>query len=171
MSAVERDNRVIAKRVDVQNALYLGGTQVTADAAELNILDGVTATAAEVNLNDGIPASVTFTVGAEGSNAINTTMQLKDANGANVAVRQGLMMYLASDSTGATPATSLPSTSVAIGTNGKFLAIVAKSLGLLVFNASGQADITITETGVATWYLVVVLPDGKLAVSGAITFA
>lgn len=37
----------------------VGGTAITATAAELNILDGVTATAAELNALDGITATVT----------------------------------------------------------------------------------------------------------------
>jgi len=37
---------------DTSNGLKLGGTLVSATAAELNILDGVTATAAELNFND-----------------------------------------------------------------------------------------------------------------------
>jgi hypothetical protein len=38
---------------DTSNGLKLGGTLVSATAAELNIMDGVTATAAEINLIDG----------------------------------------------------------------------------------------------------------------------
>ncbi len=38
-------------------ALIIGGTTVTATAAELNILDGVTATAAELNILDGVTAT------------------------------------------------------------------------------------------------------------------
>ena len=38
---------------DTSNGLKLGGTLVTATAAELNIMDGVTSTAAELNLLDG----------------------------------------------------------------------------------------------------------------------
>ena len=38
---------------DTSNGLKLGGTLVTATAAELNIMDGVTATASEINLIDG----------------------------------------------------------------------------------------------------------------------
>jgi hypothetical protein len=41
------------------NGLKLGGTLVTATAAELNILDGVTATAAELNILDGVTATAT----------------------------------------------------------------------------------------------------------------
>ena len=39
---------------DTSNGLKLGGTLVTATAAELNIMDGVTATKDEINLLDGV---------------------------------------------------------------------------------------------------------------------
>lgn len=42
---------------DTSNGLKLGGTLVTATAAELNILDGVTSTAAELNILDGVVAT------------------------------------------------------------------------------------------------------------------
>ena len=41
----------------------------------------------------------------------------------------------------------------------------------LVSESDGDIDINITETGTPTFYLVLVLPNGKLAASGAITFA
>ena len=42
-----------AGTLDVKK-LAIGGTEVTASAAELNILDGVTATATELNILDGV---------------------------------------------------------------------------------------------------------------------
>ena len=42
---------------DGTNGLALGGTVVTASAAELNIMDGVTATTAELNIMDGVTAT------------------------------------------------------------------------------------------------------------------
>ena len=42
---------------DTSNGLKLGGTLVTATAAELNILDGVTSTAAELNIMDGVTST------------------------------------------------------------------------------------------------------------------
>jgi hypothetical protein len=39
-------------------SLSLGGTAVTASAAELNILDGVTATTAELNYVDGVTSNI-----------------------------------------------------------------------------------------------------------------
>lgn len=52
--------------LEVLSAFFLAGTQVTASAAELNILDGVTASAAELNLLAGAGAQV-----ASGSPASN----------------------------------------------------------------------------------------------------
>jgi len=42
---------------DTSNGLKLGGTLVTATAAEINILDGVTSTAAELNILDGVTST------------------------------------------------------------------------------------------------------------------
>ena len=44
---------------DTSNGLKLGGTLVTATAAEINILDGVTSTAAELNILDGVTSTAT----------------------------------------------------------------------------------------------------------------
>ena len=39
------------------DAIHIGGTEVTATAAELNIMDGVTATATELNIMDGVTST------------------------------------------------------------------------------------------------------------------
>jgi len=39
-------------------SLYIGGTQVTSTATELNLLDGVTATTAEINYLDGVTSNI-----------------------------------------------------------------------------------------------------------------
>lgn len=41
----------------------------------------------------------------------------------------------------------------------------------LVSEVDGDIDLNITESGADTWYLILVLPNGLLVVSGAITFA
>ena len=63
---------------DTSNGLKLGGTLVTATAAELNIMDGVTATAAEINLIDGGTARGTTAL-ADGDGVLindNGTMRM-----------------------------------------------------------------------------------------------
>ena len=49
------------------STLTINGTDVTATAAELNIMDGVTATAAEINLLDG-GSSSGWAINANGTN-------------------------------------------------------------------------------------------------------
>ena len=60
--------------------LNIGGTEVTATATELNILDGVTATAAELNLLDGAGAVV-----ASGTQVSHISDIANDANGTLIA--------------------------------------------------------------------------------------
>ena len=62
------------------STLTIGGTAVTATAAELNILDGVTATASELNVLDGITATVTELNYVDGvTSAIQTQLDAKAA--------------------------------------------------------------------------------------------
>ena len=63
---------------DTSNGLKLGGTLVTATAAELNIMDGVTATASEINTLDGITAVVGELNALDlGSTAVGTAIASK----------------------------------------------------------------------------------------------
>lgn len=114
-----------------------------------------------------------FTVGAEGGNVINVAVAIKDGyNNVALAVRTCLTVYLADAATGAAIIGTAPSGGIAAGTNGAVLAaLVANKLLYVVTNAAGLIDFNITEAGVKTLYLVVVLPDGRQAISGAITFA
>jgi len=111
-------------------------------------------------------------VGVEAANVINVAIQLAEGkSGDDLAVRAGVYAYLSDDANGDTIATTAPSGGVAIGTDGLLDAMTAGKSFWLVSEADGDIDIDITEIGVATWYLVVVLPSGRLAVSSAITFA
>lgn len=57
------------------NKLAIGGTAVTATAAELNILDGVTATATELNLIDGVTSTTAeLNIVDGGTSATSTTL-------------------------------------------------------------------------------------------------
>ncbi|RPJ24409.1 MAG: hypothetical protein EHM35_16375 [Planctomycetaceae bacterium] len=133
----------------------------------------VTATAAELNLLDGCPASVTFVVGAENTTngTINVTMQLKDGTGADIAVRGSVFAYLSNDANGDSLITTAPSSGWAIGTDGLLIPVVTNKAAQLVSESDGDIDVTLTEAGALTCYLIAVLPHGKLNASGAITFA
>lgn len=133
--------------------------------------DGFTASAAEVNKLDGAPLDATITVGAEGTNAIDVTIQLKDANGDDLAVRGAVRAYLSNDANGDSIITTAPSGHVAIKTDGVCAHLITDKVFELISESDGDIDLTITEAGALTCYLILILPNGKLKASGAITFA
>lgn len=113
----------------------------------------------------------TITVGAEAVNVINVGVQLKDSAGVNLAVRGAIRAYLSDDANGDSIAVTAPSGGVAIGAYGVLIPQVAGKAFDLVSEADGTINIDITEAGADTWYLILILPDGRLVASGAITFA
>jgi hypothetical protein len=117
-------------------------------------------------------AEIEFTVGAEnaGAGTINVVLQAKDAYDRDLDHAIRLPWYLSSDSAGQAIATA-HSGGCAIGTDGFLTEWTANLSGMLTFEADGDADITFTEAGALTTYLVIVLPDGRLQISGAITHA
>jgi hypothetical protein len=151
--------------------LLVDGTEVTASAAELNKLDGVTATKDEINELDGVAANAVFTIGTEAANVINVGIQLNDANGVALAKRAGLKMYLSSDANGDTIEGSGPDT-WAIGTDGIFLPDGGDSLisGILISEADGDIDLDLEHAGADTFYMNIVMPNGDIVTSDAITF-
>jgi len=72
-------NVTISSYADLQVAtinaatVEIGGTAVTATAAEINILDGVTATASEINLLDGVTATTAELNIMDGDTSVGTT--------------------------------------------------------------------------------------------------
>lgn len=137
-----------------------------------NLSDLGAAATARANLNVAIGMGApTFTIGDEAANTINVAVQLKDAAGDNLAVRGSVMAYLSTDAGGANLAATAPDGGVTIGTMGLAVPLVAGKAFQLVSHTDGIVDLNIEESGAATFYLVVVLPHGRLAVSDAITFA
>lgn len=115
---------------------------------------------------------VAFTIGAEAADVINVAVQLSDFKSKNLGEFGYVWAYLSDDSGGDGVSATAPSGGVAIGTDGSIIVEPTASLVfLLQSEADGDIDLDITEVGVDTWYLVLVLPDGRKAVSGAITFA
>lgn len=112
-----------------------------------------------------------ITVGAEAANVINVAVQLKDRHGdGELGERAGLFAYISDDANGDSVAATAPDT-VAIGTDGVAIPLVAGKAFWLISESDGDIDINITEDGADTFYLILVMPDGKLVASGAVTFA
>lgn len=112
-----------------------------------------------------------YTIGAEAANVITVSVQLVDRkNGNEISERVQVGFYLSSDANG--DAVVAATTSLAAGTDGLMLEYIANSAGVLTSEADGDIDVAVGDaSGVATYYLILVMPDGKLYPSGAITFA
>lgn len=152
---------------------WLGTTEVTATADELNALDGVTASVAELNLVDNQVAGASFTIGSETSEAITVNVQLEDAAGAAMATASAVKFYLADDDAGLTPSTDAPSSGIAAGTDGAMIENVDNLSGWLISEADGDIDVALDTTASGedqSWYLVLVMPNGSLVVSDVIDF-
>lgn len=121
--------------------------------------------------NRNLQLTANITVGAEADDAIPVTIQLKDKhNGNELTERASIFAYISDDAFGNSVAGTAPDT-VAIGTDGLAIPLVAGKAFLLTSEADGDIDLAIGEDGADTWYLVLVMPHGELVVSGAITFA
>jgi hypothetical protein len=112
----------------------------------------------------------TFVIGAENTNVINVGIQLKDADNNAITQRACVRAYMSADANGDTLATA-PNGGLVIGTDGLCIEEKADQSFALISEANGHIDLNITESGTPTMYIVLVMPDGSLVVSGAITFA
>ena len=147
---------------------------VTSTAAELNLLDDCTVTTAELNLLDGQLADVVFSIGdeaAENANEIIVGIQANDAAGSAMAIRSSFVLYLSDDANGDSVAASAPSGHAIGGTDGVAIPLVTDKTWQVVTETDGDADMVVVQTGDKTFYLIAVMPTGKLVASAAITFA
>lgn len=112
-----------------------------------------------------------ITPGATHTDTIATTIQLKDFEGNNLTVPSTVLAYLTSDSAGLDINTTSLTTDMSIGTDGSINIITAYKVYLLVSEADGAIDISMGyTTGALSFYLVIILPNGKRVVSTAIAF-
>lgn len=111
--------------------------------------------------------NATITVAAENTNVRAITIQLLDANGAdiNYAETVEIIMFGAADKLSF--ASTGGSTGIAIGTDGALLAIVAKKYFLATSEVDGDIDLTWTDTGTESVALGVRLPNGNIVVTDA----
>lgn len=113
-----------------------------------------------------------ITIGAEGGNVINVAVRLQDNRRKNITSRVFVNAYLADANTGLPLSVTAPNGTVAIGTNGTIIEeMVTKKKWHILTDASGRFDLNIGDSGTPTFYLVIVMPDGSVQVSNAITFA
>lgn len=137
----------------------------------LSVITGVTVVAAEVNVLDGAPMAASFVIGAEAANVINVAIQLKDAAGADLAIRGSVSAYFSDDANGDSLVAIVPTGVLVIGTDGvMFRPADTKKYFRLMSESDGDIDFNVGEAGAKTMYLILIMPNGKLIASGAITF-
>lgn len=122
----------------------------------------VTATAAEINAGvlGGVASMTTATTPASGSCAVQ--LVFKDADGVTMAVPVSGLLYVSEVATGLSDD---PVDGLAVLTNGSLSNLVAHGTSHFITTAAGLLGVTITHAGADSFWLVVVLPSGKLLIS------
>lgn len=108
-----------------------------------------------------------ITVGAESTNVRAITIQLKDANGADIAYVENVEIIVYASAAMTAYASTGGSTGLAIGTDGALLAVVAKKYFVATSEADGDIDLTWTDTGTESVAVGVRLPNGRVVVTDA----
>ena len=112
-----------------------------------------------------------ITVGTLSGDTYPITIQLKDFEGNNLKVPAGVMAYYADSATGLDPTDVTTELATTSGGAGAVLIFLAKYLYLLISEADGTIEVDSTDSGTDDQYLVLVMPNGKLVVSGSLGFA
>ena len=123
---------------------------------------------------DGKPWDTpSMTVGTEATDKINVVVSVKQATHGGQHKVPKLVGWLSGSSTGTPVVATAPSAGTAIKTSGRgtLTEHLADKVFQITLDGNGYADVELSEAGVATFYLVLVQPNGDLVVSGAITFA
>ena len=123
-----------------------GSIAATTVQAAINELDG------EKAAKTAVTGAPTLTAGTETANAIQVTIQAKDASGADLSARV-LMRVLIADSQWGGEASAAPSGGVAIDTGQLWQTITAGKQFVILSNGSGQVQLTLTESTAKTFWV------------------
>jgi hypothetical protein len=111
-----------------------------------------------------------ITVGTLSSDTYPVTIQLKDFAGNNLKVPAGIMAYYADSATGLDPTDVTTDLAITSGGAGAVLIFLQYYLFLLVSEVDGTIAVDSEDSGTDDQYLVLVMPDGRLVVSGVLTY-
>jgi len=112
----------------------------------------------------------TITVPVISSDTFAVTIQLKDYAGNDLDVAAAILCYVSSTSTGLDPSDLTSEISTTSSGDGAVLILLAKYSWQLISEADGDIAIDVTDSGTDAKYLVLVMPNGKLVVSGVLTY-
>lgn len=121
------------------------------------------------NLAEGVH-DATFVIGSEVSEKITVSIQLLDHLGNELTQRSSVKVLLLDDANGDAFNTD-NYTTIAAGTDGALVEVVADQVLECISENDGDLDIDLTITGAATTYVAVVTASGELVISDAVTHA
>jgi hypothetical protein len=141
------------------------------DPAKPDKLISLATLAKAASVVDSSAADATIIVDAEAGDARDVSVQLNDADG-NPLVRAALVHLIVFTTAAATALSNGGSTGLAIDADGLIVAtITAKKVFLVKSDDTGLITLTWTDTGTDAAFLGVVLPDGRIVMSAALTNA
>lgn len=115
--------------------------------------------------------SATFSIeDAASDSARNVAVQLKDYAGNNMTVCSCIYAYLSTLADGSTLSTAANAVAIQSSGNGLLGTITAGDNFMLTSEADGTIDVDITESSTDDFYLVLVMPNGKLVISDKVNF-
>lgn len=110
----------------------------------------------------------TITVGAEAGSNIIVSVQLTDQIGRDMAVVSCINAYLSDNADGSTVGTA-HSTSPVIDTGGLLQVLITDLAWLITSESDGTFGIDFEDTSAQSIWLCLVMPNGSLVISDAIT--
>jgi hypothetical protein len=107
-----------------------------------------------------------------GSGAFTVALQLTGENAKDLTAVGVVFFYLSTDAAGMTLAANTTDlTALAIGTDGTIIEWGTNVSGVLISESDGDIDLALTIVNTKTVYLQVILPDGTLSTSAAMTYS
>lgn len=129
------------------NKFKLGGTAVSATAAELNILDGVTATSSELNILDDIASNVTISYAASSTtDGIEATFTVVDAAAAAIDAIHCLEVWVSDDADGSGLTATSASGALTAATGTILTALTAKKHVKANTDANGVLTLLLVDS-------------------------
>jgi hypothetical protein len=111
----------------------------------------------------------TFAIGAESANAIIVTITALHEGGLHVGANVSLDITVFADAAGAD--FTAGTYTIAAGAVGKVAVVVTNKVVRGITGTGGVLNLSVTNAGVATCYIGVRLPSGRMVISGAVTHA
>ena len=158
----------------IGNVLHVGSDSFASGFAYDKSGNGLRGTVNGATLHNievsGDWAGITYvSVGSVHTDTVKVVVQFTDAAGNDISHSVAAIMYLADDTAGLVYTGTLPDGANAINSDGAAVELITDQVWSINTESDGDFDFDIKHTaGAHDWYMVIVLPNGRLAVSSKI---